>query len=96
MQFRLAPPPGYYDPQYEQEAYEALKRAVEANATGDIVYSVITPSNALPCDGAAVNRVTYANLFKIIGETYGAGDGSTTFNVPTVPDSGDASAFIRT
>lgn len=34
------------------------------------------------CDGAAVNRVTYANLFNVIGESYGNGDGSTTFNLP--------------
>ena len=33
-------------------------------------------------DGAAVSRVTYAALFAVVGTTYGAGDGSTTFNVP--------------
>ena len=40
------------------------------------------PANWLACDGSAVNRVTYANLFNAIGTTWGAGDGSTTFNVP--------------
>jgi microcystin-dependent protein len=34
------------------------------------------------CDGAAVSRSTYAALFAVIGTTYGAGDESTTFNVP--------------
>jgi microcystin-dependent protein len=34
------------------------------------------------CDGAAYSRTTYAALFAAIGSTYGAGDGSTTFNVP--------------
>ena len=34
------------------------------------------------CDGAAVSRTTYADLFAVIGTTYGAGDTSTTFNVP--------------
>lgn len=34
------------------------------------------------CNGAAVSRTTYANLFNVIGTTYGSGDGSTTFNVP--------------
>jgi microcystin-dependent protein/cytoskeletal protein CcmA (bactofilin family) len=34
------------------------------------------------CNGAAINRTTYANLFAVIGTTYGVGDGSTTFNVP--------------
>jgi microcystin-dependent protein len=36
----------------------------------------------LLCDGSAVNRVQYKDLFQVIGATYGAGDGSTTFNVP--------------
>lgn len=36
----------------------------------------------LLCDGAAYSRSTYSDLYSIIGTTYGAGDGSTTFNVP--------------
>lgn len=40
------------------------------------------PSGWLLCDGSAVNRVTYMGLFDIIGTAYGAGDGSTTFNLP--------------
>jgi|SRR5581483_1650846 len=40
------------------------------------------PSGFLLCDGQAVSRTTYANLFAAIGTTWGAGDGSTTFNVP--------------
>lgn len=36
----------------------------------------------LPCDGKAVSRTSYAKLFSVIGTTYGAGDGATTFNVP--------------
>jgi len=36
----------------------------------------------LLCDGTAVSRTTYAALFALIGSTYGAGNGSTTFNVP--------------
>lgn len=38
--------------------------------------------NWLLCDGSAVSRTTYADLFLAIGTTYGAGDGSTTFNLP--------------
>ncbi len=34
------------------------------------------------CDGSALSRVTYAALFAVIGIKHGAGDGSTTFNVP--------------
>ena len=40
------------------------------------------PVGYLLCDGSAVNRTTYADLFTIISTTYGAGNGSTTFNVP--------------
>ena len=40
------------------------------------------PSGWLLCYGQAVSRTTYAALFAVIGSTYGAGDGSTTFNVP--------------
>jgi microcystin-dependent protein len=40
------------------------------------------PSGFLACNGAAVSRTTYAQLFAVIGTTYGAGDGSTTFNLP--------------
>ena len=40
------------------------------------------PTDYLLCNGAAVSRTTYAELFAVIGTTFGAGDGSTTFNVP--------------
>lgn len=40
------------------------------------------PTGYLLCDGSAVSRTTYARLFAAIGTTFGAGDGSTTFNLP--------------
>ena len=40
------------------------------------------PNGYLKCNGAEISRTTYAALFSVIGTTYGAGDGSTTFNVP--------------
>lgn len=40
------------------------------------------PSGWLLCDGNAYSRTTYTTLFSLIGVTYGAGNGSTTFNVP--------------
>jgi microcystin-dependent protein len=40
------------------------------------------PENWLLCDGQAVSRTTYQELFSAIGTTYGNGDGSTTFNLP--------------
>ena len=41
------------------------------------------PVGWLECNGQAVSRTTYAELFELIGTTYGVGDGSTTFNLPT-------------
>jgi microcystin-dependent protein len=40
------------------------------------------PDGFLLCQGQAVSRTTYSDLFDIIGTTYGVGDGSTTFNIP--------------
>lgn len=42
------------------------------------------PTGYLLCNGAAVSRTTYADLFAAIGTTYGAGNGTSTFNVPNV------------
>lgn len=56
----------------------------QAVLVGDIKPSGRTANHAnwLLCDGAAVSRTTYAALFATVGVTFGAGDGSTTFNVP--------------
>lgn len=40
------------------------------------------PTGWLICDGSAISRTTYADLFAVIGTAYGTGDGSTTFNLP--------------
>ncbi|MBC7459198.1 tail fiber protein [Candidatus Saccharibacteria bacterium] len=40
------------------------------------------PAGYLLEDGAAVSRITYDDLFALIGTTYGVGNGSTTFNLP--------------
>ena len=57
---------------------------VDYNPVGTIIAVAYTgvPEGYMPCNGAAVNRTTYVNLFNKIGTTYGAGDGSTTFNLP--------------
>ena len=50
-----------------------------------IPYSGSTiPTNFLLADGSAVSRTTYSELFEAIGTTYGAGNGSTTFNLPNL------------
>ena len=48
------------------------------------------PTGWLACDGSAVSRSTYASLFSAIGTTWGAGDGSSTFNLPDLEG-----AFLR-
>lgn len=40
------------------------------------------PTGWLLCDGSAVSRSTFGNLFAVCGTTYGAGNGTTTFNLP--------------
>ena len=40
------------------------------------------PAGYVLCDGAAISRTDYADLFAVVGTTYGTGNGSTTFNVP--------------
>jgi len=40
----------------------------------------------LVCDGSAINRTTYSDLYTIQGNAFGAGDGSTTFNIPDMRD----------
>jgi len=40
------------------------------------------PTGFLECDGSAISRTTYADLFAFIGISYGSGDGTTTFNIP--------------
>jgi microcystin-dependent protein len=40
------------------------------------------PAGWLVCDGSAINRIDFSALFAAIGVTWGAGDGSTTFNIP--------------
>jgi microcystin-dependent protein len=44
------------------------------------------PAGYLLCDGSAVSRTTYADLFAVLSTTYGSGNGSTTFNVPDLQD----------
>lgn len=42
------------------------------------------PAGWVICDGAAISRTTYVNLFNVVGTQFGIGDGSTTFNVPNM------------
>jgi len=56
----------------------------ESVPVGTVIYHSANtpPTNFIKANGDAVSRTTYSDLFTVIGTTYGAGDGSTTFNVP--------------
>jgi microcystin-dependent protein len=76
---------------YEATRYDfdgANLTGIEGIPTATIVpWSDSTiPTGFLECNGQAVSRATYADLFAIIGTTYGAGNGSTTFAVPDLQD----------
>ena len=45
------------------------------------------PWGWLLCQGQAISRTTYAELFNVIGTSFGEGDGSTTFNIPDMRES---------
>jgi len=61
---------------------------VEGIPTGTIVpwTDSTVATGFLECDGSAVSRSTYSDLFAVIGTTYGAGNGSTTFTLPNLAD----------
>ena len=76
---------------YEATRYDfdgANLTGIEGIPTATIVpwSSSSVPTGFLECNGAAVSRSTYSALFAIVGTTYGAGDGSSTFNVPDLQD----------
>lgn len=56
--------------------------------TGEIKWFAFNtpPDGYLVCNGATVSRETYADLFAVIGTTFGSGDGSTTFTLPNLID----------
>lgn len=64
-------------------SFANLKLSLWAPA-GHIAYFAMqtAPSGYLKANGAAISRTTYSALFTAIGTTFGAGDGSTTFNIP--------------
>lgn len=67
---------------------EAMQAFVGGDLTGMIFAFAgsTVPSGFLLCDGSKVSRTTYKKLFDVIGTTYGAGDGKTTFTLPNLID----------
>lgn len=85
---------GIYIAQYQAALNGGAGAWLLLNTTGDPVTHAVpigsmvdfagtsVPNGWLLCYGQAVSRTTYADLFAVIGTTFGAGNGSTTFNVP--------------
>lgn len=73
--------------QNDVESLDSRVDALEASSGGLIGEvrmwpAVSAPSKWMLCQGQAISRSTYAALFAVLGETYGTGNGSTTFNLP--------------
>ena len=76
---------------YEATKYDfdgANLTGIEGIPTATIVpwSAASVPTGFLECNGALVSRTTYSALFAIVGTTYGAGDGSSTFALPDLQD----------
>ena len=67
-----------------KQALDKMMPELSPVPIGSIAYSHEVPTGWLECNGAAISRTKYARLFKKIGTKYGAGDGSTTFNLPNL------------
>lgn len=64
------------------ELIPILNKLVPTGAIFDWAGGVTPPGGYLLCDGSAVSRAAYADLFLVMGVTFGPGDGVTTFNLP--------------
>lgn len=88
LDFPLSPSNGDVFGSYTYDSVRGAWRSTPAPTTGLPAGTIVqwagatAPSNWLICDGSAVGRSQYQSLFSIVGTTYGAGDGSTTFNLP--------------
>lgn len=83
---------GYYDPLNLNPTTVAAQLTLLTEGTdspfptGSLIDFAGTsaPTGFLICDGSAISRMTYANLFAVIGTIWGIGDGSSTFNIPNL------------
>ena len=77
---------------YNGTEWVDLTKSSGSSNSGVAIGTIVNwPSNSLPvgwlkCDGSAISRTDYSSLFSIMGTTFGAGDGSTTFNLPNITD----------
>ncbi len=73
-----------------EQLYKAILQLIQTNSAptlneaGKVAHFAMTtpPTGWLKADGSAVSRATYADLYTAIGDTWGNGNGTTTFNLP--------------
>lgn len=83
---------------YDGTRFHLMSTQIASAASGDVLARIVkvgsvavwpmttVPTGWLEADGSAISRTTYAELFAVYGTAYGAGDGSTTFNIPNYKD----------
>lgn len=79
----------------DDQVLEAIRKLIDAKFAGVRTYQPgqfvasfgTSPlAGTLVCNGAAVSRTEYADLFAVVGTKYGKGDDATTFNLPNISD----------
>lgn len=82
----------------QERLHAAENRVIIVDPIGSVrLFAAGAPNSRWSeADGAAVSREVHASLFARIGTTYGAGDGSTTFNLPNLPPVGGVAYYIKT
>lgn len=82
----------------QQRALQQLVRGAFVPVGGAIIWTdspADPPSGWLIADGSTVSRTVYADLFRLIGVSFGVGDGSTTFNLPNLTQVDGLSWILR-
>lgn len=69
-------------PEQKRRVMSEVLRRVERSGMCKIWPAATAPTGYLAIDGAERGRIEFASIFKVIGTTYGAGNGTTTFNMP--------------
>lgn len=70
----------------EQDFIDSLGSNVLPAGAIQLWPTTSAPTDWMLCDGQAISRTEYAVAFALIGTTYGVGDGTSTFNLPTIAD----------
>lgn len=68
------------------DALETNPGTVPVGAVAEWYTAYTEPAGWMIADGRAINRTTYSTYFALVGTTFGEGNGTTTFNIPTLPE----------